>query len=177
MKKNEEPQRSVFFVEKNERYWWFFDLYGSTMRIRAYCGVADRPTSCKRLYVRTPSGCKVPKILVTIITFFITAVSDLHTQPREVRSDSSLDCISFRNESAPTHTSPQTVLLVLNYCATGSRGSFEPISIHIPTYGGSMITASTPSLTSASSEDYLSANSSYANEQKLEVFFETCTYY
>ena len=179
MKKNQEPQRSVFFVEKNERYWWFFDLYGSTLKIRAYCGVAERPSSCKYFNTWKLSRGAWNGYFCNRFLFLFTAMRDLHSQRLSdvpnYRSDPGLDCISFRNEPVPALTSPQTVLLVLNYNVTGSRSSFEPISIHIPTSGGSTITASTSSLTSASSEDYLSPSGHRVNEQMIQVPFATCS--
>lgn len=50
MKKNEEREISVFYVEPNVKYFWFFDLYGSTMKICAYSGVPIKGKYRRKLY-------------------------------------------------------------------------------------------------------------------------------
>lgn len=43
MKRNGEQEISLFHVERDVPYWWFFDLYGSTAAIRAFISNVESP--------------------------------------------------------------------------------------------------------------------------------------
>lgn len=46
MKRNSEQEISLFHVERDVPYWWFFDLYGSTAKIQIFTGTVESPKRC-----------------------------------------------------------------------------------------------------------------------------------
>lgn len=58
MKKNEDDQIIVFRLQEKVKYWWFFDVYGSTMKICAFSGVPV-PGKLSKVNFMTISECNV----------------------------------------------------------------------------------------------------------------------